>query len=257
MEEINFNLLKNIERLLSPQPCLNLYVFDLNGQIIEDIRLQLINRLNVMFKRALGRYPGLTLEDAFLCGSSATYLWKDDSDFDIWVKIKIDHNKFFIKRPKQAKSFLQKQIKAYRWEHKALYGIGNHMLDIKICTSELKKMYGVYSLIKNRWIIKPEKDLTINQNKESIYYKTAKQKKEILQTMEKFTQKKTKGLQFSDVRKLMLYYNHVINNQYNGVEEYLITKLLRYEKTSLELRDFCYSELANYFSINAPEPRQD
>lgn len=252
MEQPNSNLQTNIERLLCPQPCLNLYIFDLDGRMIEDIRRQLLRRLKAMFERALGRYPGLTLEDAFLCGSSASYLWKDNSDFDIWVKIKIDYDQFFIKKEKPAKMFLQKQIRAYRWGRKALYGIGEHFLDIKICSSELKKMHGVYSVVQNCWIIQPRPHLTAGQNAGQLYRKTIARKTEILQTMEDFIHRKTDKIQFSDVQKLMRFYNNVINSQYDSVLSYLVIKLLRYEKTSVELRDFCYRELADYLSIASP-----
>ncbi len=246
----NIRLLNNIHRLLSPQPCLSLHVFDLDGCMLESIRRRLLWRLDVMFRQFFQGFSGIEIQEAFLCGSSSSYFWKDDSDFDICLQIKIDRRRFFIKNQAKAEKFLNKHLKAQRDKNNRLFEIDGRIMDVKISASLLKQMHGVYSITKNDWVTVPRSDLTLDLNAAELYAATEARSLEILQQMDSFS-----GNSEEDVKKITDYYDAIILRQYKNVFEYMVMKLLRYEGITAKLRDFCADALAGFFSIKAPSQK--
>lgn len=246
----NTRLLNNIHRLLTPQPCLSLHVFALDNRMLESVRRRLLWQLDVMVRQFLQGFPGVEIKDAFLCGSLASYFWKDDSDFDIWLQIKIDRRRFFIKNQAKAEKFLNKHLKAQRDKNNRLFTIDGRILDVKISASLLKQLYGVYSITTDRWVTVPRPDLTMGLNAAELYAATETRCAEILQQMDSFTCSSE-----DDAKKITDYYDAIILRQYESVFEYMVMKLLRYEGITVKLRDFCADRLAGFFSIQAPSQK--
>lgn len=249
------NLTNNIIRLLEPQPCLSLHLFDLNGRLLADMRRRLLWRVGVMFERSLARFPGISLQEVYLCGSSASYFWHDESDFDIWLKIHIDSHKFFIKNQKAAHKFLNRYISRERFVHNKLYGIGNRLLDIKISNARLWKMHGVYSLTSDRWLISPTKNLTAGLELTEIYDTVVSRSREYQLIMAQAERDQNGKLTPAAVKKLIQTYNIMVARQYKSVFEYIVFKLLHYNKTGDSLRRFYIEETARALSISSPQPQ--
>ena len=246
----NTKLLDNIQRLLKPQQTLSPHIFFSNGHMRDDVRAQILNRLEIFAGQTFKNISGTKLEDAFLCGSSASYLWKDNSDFDIWLKVGTEN--FLVRKAKSAQVFFNRYAKAVQRKNFRRFSVNGHMLDIKIGLSNLRKMYGVYSIFQNRWIITPRQDLTTALDAGLLYDTVLKRYAEIEQVMENYRKKASLKVSFRDVKKMTDYYDKVLDKQYSNVFEYIVLKLLRYEGITIKLRDFCADELARYFSINNP-----
>ena len=248
-KDIDEKFVKNIERLLSPQPCLSLNIFDLNGNIRESVRQQILLRVEAMFKRTLGNLPGISLREAYLCGSSASYFWKEDSDIDIWLDVDIDKSKFFIQNLRKSKTFLNRYISVDRVTNKKLFGIGNIFLDIKVCTPKIKKMHGVYSLMKNSWYIMPRQDLVAGINPQELYDTAVARKEQIGQYIKKISRDQQGHIREGELRKFAAYYDRLVSKQYQSIFEYLILKLLNSEQATVNLQRFYLSEITKTLSI--------
>jgi hypothetical protein len=113
------------------------------------------------------------IEDIYLLGSSANYNWSPKSDIDLHILIdfkKLSPDENLVK-------ILVDQLKA-NWNKKHDIRIKNNKVEIYLQNiSETNRSTGVFSLLQNKWILKPNKqkivlDRGLIQNK---YTTVAKQ----------------------------------------------------------------------------------
>ena len=245
-------ILANIERLLNPQPILNPHIFADNGLMREDVRQQVLKQVDNFLSQNIKQLPGIDWEDAFLGGSSASYLWKDDSDFDILIKPKINYNKFFIKEEEAAQLYLERYVKANKRKKHIHPYANNRQLDIKVGIKHLREMCGTYSFVNNCWVVKPQKNSMTLPTKEQIYETVLIRKDEILQVMKDFSHRDSSQISFEDLKSLTDFYDKILERPYENYFEYVIIKLLRYDGITFKLRDFCAEALAKVLSIQSP-----
>ncbi len=82
-------------RLLEPMPSLHPQIFDKNGAMYEDLRLKIIKKAEFFFNKAFQYIGGFVIDDVILVGSCACYMYKENSDLDIVVKVKNIGNMVF------------------------------------------------------------------------------------------------------------------------------------------------------------------
>ncbi len=250
-------LLANIERLLNPQPILNPHIFADNGLMREDVRQQILKQVDNFLSQNIKQLPGIDWEDAFLGGSSASYFWKEDSDFDICIKPKVNYKKFFIKEEAAAQLYLEKHVKANKRKKHIHPYANNRQLDIKVGIEHLREMCGAYSIVNNCWIVKPQKNGMALPTKEQIYETVLIRKDEILQVIKDFSYRDISQISFEDLKKLTDFYDEILKKPYKNEFEYIIIKLLRYDGITFKLRDFCAEAIAKVLSIPLPTEQKD
>ena len=209
-----------IDDVLMPQPCLSLAVFDIYGNIIESVRTQLLQRANCFFLRLFGKFDGIKIEEVYLCSSSASYMWNENSDFDVAIRISVDAKKFIISSSKKAAEFLNES--KFCHDRKVLsYKVAGKHVDINFYAEQPKKMYGLYSLSHNKWVVKPQMYLTENVNPQEVYLRVMETICEMNNIVDCTNYTKDK---YKLAQKLKSYLNILKKSQYCGILEYVVMK---------------------------------
>ena len=150
VEEINaqdINLKSfNVKNKLNP-------LFWKNNTFNKQVRLKLLDIVDEFIKDL--QIKDLKIEDIILTGSLANYNWsKKYSDIDLHIVI--DMNATGV-NTEIVKQYFDSQRKIWNIDHKSMkilgYPIEVYVQDI----NEPHKSSGIYSLMKDKWIIKPEK----------------------------------------------------------------------------------------------------
>lgn len=150
VEEVNpqdINLKSfNIKNKLNP-------LFWKNNALNKQVRLKLLDIADEFIKDL--QIKDLKIDDIILTGSLANYNWsKKYSDIDLHIVI--DMNATGV-NTEIVKPYFDSQSKIWNIDHKSMkilgYPIEIYVQDI----NEPHKSSGIYSLMKDKWIIKPEK----------------------------------------------------------------------------------------------------
>lgn len=133
----------------------NLYpnLFDENDKMLPEVRKIILNNVITFLK--LGKLDKINYNDIILTGSLANYNWNDYSDVDIHILIdysQISDNDEFIS------DFFK--LKKDNWNNTIDATIDNHEIEMYIQDiNEPHASSGVYSIIKNEWLLKPIKQM--------------------------------------------------------------------------------------------------
>jgi predicted nucleotidyltransferase len=130
---------------------LNPYIWDTDETIKPEFLDSLTAIANAFYKDSDLNVP---LEDVYFLGSSAGYNWTPTSDIDLHLVIdfsKIDENKELVKK--------YVDVLKSKWNDNHHIKIGNHPVEVYIQDiNEVNKSQAVYSILKNQWIKKPNKE---------------------------------------------------------------------------------------------------
>ncbi|MBR2299026.1 MAG: hypothetical protein IJ870_00435 [Alphaproteobacteria bacterium] len=150
--------LENITKhLLNPQKKLPEWIFDKNGKMHENVRQGLLKIAQFVIDKTIADIKGLEVYDIVLTGSLPTYFYHKDSDIDMRILVKNKNCSDITTDTAGLDTFLtiQKNIlKACGYAFKYL----DLAVDVKI-TSVPIEYVGLYSLIKNRFRIHPNKKI--------------------------------------------------------------------------------------------------
>ena len=198
---------KKIIKSFYPKDTLSQKIFnkvDGDYKMIDEIRKQMINTTD-MFIESLG--VEFFIHDIVLTGSLANYNWSEYSDVDLHIIIdfkETDHNE------KLLKEFFDS--KRYMWNSSHNITIKNYEVELYVQDlSEEHISSGVYSVLNNKWIVEPKKEV------QSI------DKRKILEKTEEFS---------DEIDKL-------INKAESGIDvrtdiDQLKSKLKRFRQSGLE-----------------------
>lgn len=158
---MQFNLNENIETEILPKD-VDLSSFNIkknlnpkfwkDGHLDTRIRLKLIDIADAVMEYI--DVDWFDPEDVIITGSLANYNWNDKySDIDLHILIDFDD----INEDKEhAKKYVDKALKAWKTEHNGItifgFPVEVYVQDI----NEVHKSSGVYSIDKDKWIIKPD-----------------------------------------------------------------------------------------------------
>lgn len=168
---------------------------NLNQKIWEDEKLKPIVRLKLLdvadaFIEFLD-VDWVKYKDIIITGSIANYNWSDYSDIDLHI---IYDFKKIDKRVDFVKNFFDTKKKIWNSEHEDLK-IYNFPIEVYVQDlNEEHNSSGVYSIEKNEWIVKPEKDAltSIKLNKKRIVGKVLEFTSKINDLEEQSKQEKDK-----------------------------------------------------------------
>jgi len=153
------------------QDDLNPKIWDKEQNMKSDVRKTLLKIADDYFESL--EIPGVDIEDVTMTGSLANYNWSKYSDIDLHILI--DYEEMPMDET-LIEDFLKSKSSNWNKEHDIkVYGF-----DVELYVQDIEEEHtstGVYSILKNEWVIKPEK------KKISINDKTIKNKANRLMDM--------------------------------------------------------------------------
>jgi len=211
-----------------------------NFEIDEDIRDELLQISNDYIDSL--EIESLEIEDIILSGSLANYNWSSYSDFDLHILSdfsKVTEDKVIVKKLYDSSGRLWNQ------QHNILisgYEVEIYMQDIE----EEHISSGQYSLLNNKWIIKPSKE-NFEPDEDLIKMKGGR----IMDTIDEIEADSKEQYSYEDLsERISKIWKKIKDNRKKGLDdegefsiENLVFKLLRrngYIKKIIELKSYVY-----------------
>lgn len=214
-----------LDRIMRPQETLDSRIFDYKEEMLPEVREGLLRLANRVIRNVFVQIKGLEVYDICLSGSTASYFYHDKSDIDMRIEI---HNKncpFLPKDPALLDAFLSAMSGSFHRKGNSERYNGR-FVDIK-CSAKPVEIIGLYSVLKNKWRIYPNRDIYAKFSKEEILDMYYARKAKIEADVENFKQTLS-GVTLG--RRLADYYEEQFD-LYANFKSYLVFKLL--SKTKL------------------------
>lgn len=231
-------------RLLTPNDTLDVTLFDVHNKMYPKVREVLLDNAHYTIRQTIGNIEGLETYDICLNGSSASYFYYEKSDIDVRIEI---HNK---NCPYLSNDLLCFNRFLYTIQSGALQGfkfkLNQRNIDIKL-TADQFEIAGLYSILKDKWIIKPKKEFTQNLSVEEVLTEFEKKLSLIQQRLKFFSSKKC--LTPCEQNELSDYYTNMIRNNNVSAQDYIIYKLLNYSGIFQEIKKILNDGVKAYLTI--------
>ncbi len=220
--QIDPNTLKQYaQTLLTLQEHLPPFIFSPKGKMHDDVRKKITLLANHLFNNVLANYKNIYIKDIILCGSLASYMWNENSDIDIKIITSCNWNKFFLKDIDCAWTFAIRANNAWRAKTN-MPKINEKNVDINFSFAIQNNTPGIYSVLKNKWIITPSPYQTQDIDIEKLCDATMQRIDTIQNKIDTLCTGSIQNLeQIQD-----LYYK-IVNDQFSSFFEFLIFKLLK------------------------------
>lgn len=186
----------------------------------------------------------IKIKDIILTGSMANYNYNENSDIDIHIITdfsKISNNKDFVENYFKMKKNI--------WNEKINPKIKNHEIEIYVQdVNEILYASGTYSLIKNKWLMKPIKKI-ITIDKKTIQKKVSEFINKIEELESKLDDKNWLNYYKTLKDKLKKYRKIGLENNGEFSTENLVFKILRNSGYINKLNDLKNDFLKNELSL--------
>ena len=232
-------------RLLTPNDTLDVRIFDVHGHIHPDLRNVLLKKAFYIFNRTFDKINGVELHDIYINGSSASYFYRDKSDIDMRLEVHdvgcpfVSHDKY--KFDKFVKTLFIASFLGCKFHAE------NRFLDVKITSSSFEIM-GLYSILHDKWVIEPRKDIVKDLDIDDImeeYTRRFYQIKDYMRQMLDTGRNKT----MEGIEEIKKFYEDSINNNNVSIREYVLYKLLNYRGIHAQLKELFNDSLRDYLSL--------
>lgn len=143
---------KNIKLSFQYHDILN-PVFWEKDKLKKTVREKLLEIANEFYETL--KMPKLEIEDIILTGSNANYNWTPQSDLDLHLVVD------FKKAKKHYGSLIEEYFQAKKkiWNDFHDIQISNHKVEVYVQDTDEKHLStGIYSLLKDEWIVKPKQE---------------------------------------------------------------------------------------------------
>lgn len=157
-----------LQRLLNPKEVLDVRLFNYDQQLKPEIRDFLIKEVKLRLGLLLEEIEGLELCDIYLTGSSASYFYYEKSDINIRADIRNVSCKYLSKENEYLSRFMTSYYSGVYDKHGVMLGKQNVEVMISSGINEQLPL-GLYSVLNNKWIIEPQKDITQGADAVDIY----------------------------------------------------------------------------------------
>lgn len=131
------------------------HIYDENEKMNKDVRLRLLKIVSLFMKFA--NLHKLPFKDIILTGSLANYNWTENSDLDVHILMdynNIDENIDLVGEYLKNKKIL--------WSNNYPITVKGHDVEVYVQnTDETHTSTGLYSIMENKWIEKPTKEITV------------------------------------------------------------------------------------------------
>ncbi len=232
-------------RLLTPNDTLDVRIFDQHGKMYPDLRKALLAEAELVAKRSLAGLKGIKVKDIYLNGSSAGYFYYDKSDLDVRIEVVNENCSFITNDDELLEQFLT-IIKQSTFPNVRFHANGR-FADIKINTRTFEIM-GLYSILNDRWVIEPRKDITADLNIDDIMEEYTKRFYKIKNYMrDMISSGKTKTME--GIEEIEAFYKKCIRENNFSAREYIIYKLLNYRGIHKQLQELFNDSLKDILSL--------
>lgn len=138
---------------------LNPAFFDLSQQMIPEVRKKLLGIAYAFYDFI--DIDNVPIDDVVLVGSMANYNWSDFSDADVHIRVPYD----VISTDKELTKELMFTKKSL-WEERHNFKIEETEIELFIEDSDANelKSTGIYSILKDRWLLEPSKSMFSNKD---------------------------------------------------------------------------------------------
>lgn len=246
-------LYQRTQQLLSPKPCLYPKLFYDSNMMQEKVRQTLLIKALDVYNKVFASLPGVELEDIFLVGSTVSYHWREGSDFDVRILLKIYYDKFFIKNKKRASFILGKMLKEHLNKQRS-YRYEERYLDLGVVLKPKFALYGAYSLLYNAWFMPPDRFLTSKLKADDIYEALINKMFDLQKLINVDLDSLNYQQRIKTLKNIRKQYNKkVSDSQLGNIVEFMVFKLLKYEKMRKEIIYFCHDNLLDILSIKGEE----
>lgn len=236
-------------RLLTPNDTLDVRVFDIHGKMHPEIKRILLDEADFIYNRCLGDIEGLKLQDVYLTGSSAGYFYRDKSDLDMRIQVINEDCPYIVDDIPSFETFMSVMKNGVFSDTK--FRVGNRFVDIKFGAHNFEIM-GLYSILHDKWIIEPRKDIVDGLDIDDImeeYTKRFYQIKDYMRHMLDSGKNKT----LDGIEEIEQYYKNCIINSGSSIREYIIYKLLNYRGIHNQIAELFNDSLRDYLSLESEE----
>lgn len=194
-------------------------------EIKPNIRINLLKIANDFMESI--KIKNLKIYDVVITGSMANYNWHSKSDIDL-------HIIFDLSKFKKHKEFIKQFLLSKKtiWNNKHDISIGGHNVEIyPEDKDEDHHSTGIYSLAKNKWLIKPEKGIVV-ADKEYIRKKYHDKVNQIFYIIEKYEKDDSKYVE--TLKEMEEFLTEIREDRKSGLSingeyavENLVYKMLR------------------------------
>lgn len=234
MNETPDDLLNLATKFLNEQKFLDARIFDKNGQMHNLLRQRLLHRAQYMALETVGKIGGLSVDDVILVGSSASYLYRPESDLDAIIKVSNTSCPYLPSSTEQEDMF-QKYLSlltAYFFNDHEKFFIGKRYLDIKLRSRAFIDFTGLYSVQNNKWLMLPEKNITRGITPEMLLNKYHTRCQEFTAFMESFTKDGEKYSQ-EQCDEMYAFYAKQVTDKNKNIVDYLTFKIIKADRKSV------------------------
>lgn len=239
-----------LNRLLTPHNTLNPLLFDEQNCLLLNAHQILYQQVNYIYSLIFAEIKGLKLVDAYLTGSMASYFYYDKSEIDIRIVIKNEDCRGLADNSEFLNQFLQFYF--FGSLHNQKFKLGNKKVNIKFSSDRPEKLpLGLYSVIQNKWVLEPQKNITANLSADEIFAQYEQKYNEIeayLLQLDNNGFLHTK----SGIDKLDELRDQLAANCNNSITDYIIFKMLNYRGMIDYINEIKDKALSAFFSLDYP-----
>jgi len=222
--KIPADIRQTLSRLLTPNDTLDVRLFDVHGIMYPDVRNALLANARYVIKKTVANIDGLKVHDIFLNGSAAGYFYHDHSDIDMRIDVHNESCLSITQDQHLLNEFLSIIARGVLQECKFM--LHNRYIDIKL-SSNMHEIMGLYSLVQNKWVILPDKNITAGLDAEDIFAEFKKRFAEMSAYLDGLVQSGVLETE-QGCKDLEMYYKNLLRGNTVSIREYILFKLLNY-----------------------------
>jgi len=232
--------------LLTPNDNLSQKIFDENDCIRNETVKYLLSQANfILFKTALTKIHNIEVNDIYLLGDYAGYFYNQYSQIDCLIEYKNNGILDISNKNDELNDFLNTIY------YGSLNGFNFKLNDIKVnfqLSTHGSNIFPKYSLLHNKWVIKPDKnctkDLSLNQ--------ILKEYKDYCYDIDAYLAIGYITDQFQTVEgleQLLNYRKNIFKKAQNSVKDNIVFKLLKYAGIIKKIDNAYHDNMVNFLSI--------
>ena len=232
-------------RLLTPNDTLDVRLFDIHDRMHPEVRKALLGNASYIINKCFRDIAGLKVYDIFLTGSSAGYFYSEKSDIDMRIELHNENCPYLATDEKTLNRFFSNVFhgacRGYRFQTQ------NRFVDVTITAASFE-IIGLYSILQDKWILKPDKHITDGLDVEDIINEYHTKYREITGYVESM-HKNGELTTWEGLKKLEECYVSLISGSNASIREYVVYKLLNYKGVHWQIKETLSNALKKYLTV--------
>lgn len=233
------------EQLLAPKDTLDMSIFDKNNKIYPHIKQALLDYTKFIISKTVDIIPGLKIEDICLSDSLSSYFYDDKSVINVRILVKNENCDFITKNDNNLTRFLAYIKSVVIMNQK--FTVNKRFVNVNFTTHNIKFL-GTYSLLGDKWLNSPSKEVTATLNVDDMMNEYTEKFHAIKEHLSLITQS-GEILTLKGVKNLERYYEDLLITAESSIKEYLIYQMLKYSGIITEMNKTFSQNLKRCLSI--------